>query len=125
MTRLLAAELGPGVRVNALAPGLVKTDFSRALWEGKEEAEAARLPLGRLGTPEDLAHAALFLASDLSSWITGQGVSSFSSYSWATGRMTFSAKSWTHFCICSWSSLSSSENSLISASLVQSALHAR
>jgi NAD(P)-dependent dehydrogenase (short-subunit alcohol dehydrogenase family) len=72
MTRLLAAELGPRVRVNALAPGLVKTDFSRALWEGQEESEAARLPLGRLGTPEDLAQAALFLASDLASWITGQ-----------------------------------------------------
>jgi NAD(P)-dependent dehydrogenase (short-subunit alcohol dehydrogenase family) len=71
MTRLLACELGPGVRVNALAPGLVKTDFSRALWEGKEESEAARLPLGRLGTPLDLAQAALFLASDLASWITG------------------------------------------------------
>jgi len=72
LTRLLAAELGPRVRVNALVPGLVKTDFSRALWEGKEEAEAARLPLARLGRPEDIADAALFLASDLSSWITGQ-----------------------------------------------------
>jgi NAD(P)-dependent dehydrogenase (short-subunit alcohol dehydrogenase family) len=72
LTRMLAAELGPRVRVNALVPGLVKTDFSRALWEGREQAEAARLPLGRLGAPEDVAHAALFLASDLSSWITGQ-----------------------------------------------------
>src|SRR5262245_26287900 len=72
MTRLLACELGPRVRVNALAPGLVKTDFSRALWEGREAAEAARLPLARLGTPEDIAGAALFLASDLASWITGQ-----------------------------------------------------
>jgi NAD(P)-dependent dehydrogenase (short-subunit alcohol dehydrogenase family) len=72
MTRLLACELGPRVRVNALAPGLVKTDFSRALWEGREASEAARLPLARLGTPEDIAGAALFLASDLASWITGQ-----------------------------------------------------
>jgi NAD(P)-dependent dehydrogenase (short-subunit alcohol dehydrogenase family) len=72
LTRMLASELGPRVRVNALAPGLVKTDFSRALWEGREASEAARLPLGRLGTPDDLADAALFLASDLSSWITGQ-----------------------------------------------------
>jgi NAD(P)-dependent dehydrogenase (short-subunit alcohol dehydrogenase family) len=72
MTRLLACELGPRVRVNALAPGLVKTDFSRALWEGREASEAARLPLARLGTPEDIANAALFLASDLASWITGQ-----------------------------------------------------
>jgi NAD(P)-dependent dehydrogenase (short-subunit alcohol dehydrogenase family) len=72
LTRMLACELGPRVRVNALAPGLVKTDFSRALWEGREADEAARLPLGRLGTPEDIAGAALFLASDLASWITGQ-----------------------------------------------------
>ena len=47
------------------------------------------------------------------SWMTSQGVSSFSSYSAATGRMTFSAKSWTHFCICSWSSLRSRLKSLI------------
>ena len=50
------------------------------------------------------------------SWMTGHGVSSFSSYSAATGRITFSAKSWTHFCICSWSSLRSSEKSPISPS---------
>ena len=54
------------------------------------------------------------------SWMTGQGVSSFSSYSAATGRITFSAKSWTHFCICSWSSLRSSEKSAIAGSLLAS-----
>ncbi len=72
LTRQLAGELGPGVRVNALAPGLVKTDFARALWERGEEAIARRLPLGRLGRPEDIAAAALFLCSDAASWITGQ-----------------------------------------------------
>jgi NAD(P)-dependent dehydrogenase (short-subunit alcohol dehydrogenase family) len=71
LTRQLAAELGPGVRVNALAPGLVKTDFARALWERSEEKIAARLPLGRLGEPDDVAKAALFLASDAASWLTG------------------------------------------------------
>jgi NAD(P)-dependent dehydrogenase (short-subunit alcohol dehydrogenase family) len=71
LTKTLAAELAPGVRVNALAPGLVKTDFARALWEPAEDAIAAALPLRRLGTPEDIAHGALFLASDDASWITG------------------------------------------------------
>jgi len=71
LTKTLAAELGPGVRVNAVAPGLVKTDMARALWERGEEAIAARLPLGRLGVPEDIAAAVLFLCSDAASWITG------------------------------------------------------
>ncbi len=71
LTRQLAFELGPGVRVNAIAPGLVKTHLARALWEGAEAAIAARLPLGRLGEPDDIATAALFLASDAASWITG------------------------------------------------------
>ena len=71
LTETLAAELAPGVRVNALPPGLVKTYFARALWEPAEDAVAARIPLRRLGEPEDIAHAALFLASDLASWITG------------------------------------------------------
>lgn len=72
ITRQLAYELAPGVRVNALAPGLVTTDFARALWEGHEEQLARRTPLGRLGRPDDVATAALFLASDAASWITGQ-----------------------------------------------------
>jgi NAD(P)-dependent dehydrogenase (short-subunit alcohol dehydrogenase family) len=72
MTRTLAAELAPGVRVNAIAPGLVKTDMARALWEPNEQAIAKFTPLRRLGEPEDIGKAALFLASDLSSWITGQ-----------------------------------------------------
>ena len=72
LTRTLAADLAPGVRVNAIAPGLVKTDMARALWEPAEQAIAARLPLRRLGEPDDIANAALFLTSDLGSWITGQ-----------------------------------------------------
>jgi len=71
LTRAMANELGPGVRVNAIAPGLVKTDMARALWEEHGDALARRLPLHRLGEPVDIASAALFLASDLSSWITG------------------------------------------------------
>jgi NAD(P)-dependent dehydrogenase (short-subunit alcohol dehydrogenase family) len=71
LTRILAIELGPTVRVNCIAPGLVTTDFSRALWEEGGEGHIARLPLGRLGRPEDVAAAARFLASDQASWITG------------------------------------------------------
>jgi NAD(P)-dependent dehydrogenase (short-subunit alcohol dehydrogenase family) len=74
LTRTLAADLAPQVRVNAIAPGLVKTEFARALWEPAEEAIAARMPLRRLGEPADVANAALFLVSDLGSWITGQTI---------------------------------------------------
>jgi NAD(P)-dependent dehydrogenase (short-subunit alcohol dehydrogenase family) len=70
LTTILAAELAPGVRVNAIAPGIVQTDFSRALWQGLDARDA--VPLGRYGTPADVASAALFLASDASSWITGE-----------------------------------------------------
>jgi NAD(P)-dependent dehydrogenase (short-subunit alcohol dehydrogenase family) len=72
LTSQLAGELGPKVRVNALAPGLVKTEFARALWEPGEEAIARRLPLRRLGEVDDIARAAMFLCSDAASWITGQ-----------------------------------------------------
>ncbi len=73
MTEQLAAELGPGVRVNAICPGLIKTDFARALWEGERGLEVAQgYPLKRLGEPDDIAGAALYLAADTGSWITGQ-----------------------------------------------------
>jgi NAD(P)-dependent dehydrogenase (short-subunit alcohol dehydrogenase family) len=71
LTRTLAAELSPGVRVNALAPGLVKTDMARALWEPNEQAMAGHVPLRRIGEPDDIASAAVFLASEAASWITG------------------------------------------------------
>ncbi len=71
LTRTLAGELGPAVRVNAVAPGLVRTDMARALWEEHGDAFARRLPLARLGEPSDIASAVTFLASDAASWITG------------------------------------------------------
>jgi 3-oxoacyl-[acyl-carrier protein] reductase len=74
LTRQLAQELAPGVRVNAIAPALVKTDMARALWEPNEAAIAKGMPLHRLGEPADIAHAATFLASDHASWITGTTV---------------------------------------------------
>jgi NAD(P)-dependent dehydrogenase (short-subunit alcohol dehydrogenase family) len=73
LTRQLAFELAPDVRVNAIAPGLVKTKLAAALWEGPgEERIAANVPLRRLGVPDDVATAALFLVSDAASWVTGQ-----------------------------------------------------
>jgi NAD(P)-dependent dehydrogenase (short-subunit alcohol dehydrogenase family) len=72
LTRQLAQELAPGVRVNAIAPALVKTDMARALWEPNEEAMARSHALGRLGLPDDIASGALFLISDASSWMTGE-----------------------------------------------------
>jgi NAD(P)-dependent dehydrogenase (short-subunit alcohol dehydrogenase family) len=74
LTRQLALELAPRVRVNAVAPALVKTDMARALWEPNEDAMARMHPLGRLGVPDDIASAALFLVSDASSWMTGEVV---------------------------------------------------
>jgi NAD(P)-dependent dehydrogenase (short-subunit alcohol dehydrogenase family) len=72
LTRQMALELAPGVRVNGIAPGTIVTE---ALLRGTDEAHraaAARRPLARLGTPADVAHAALYLASDASSFMTGQ-----------------------------------------------------
>jgi len=75
LTRQLAAEMAPGVRVNAVCPGLIKTDFARALWdEGRGEQVAQAYPLKRLGEPEDIANAALYLASEASGWMTGQAL---------------------------------------------------
>jgi NAD(P)-dependent dehydrogenase (short-subunit alcohol dehydrogenase family) len=72
LTRQFAMELAPSTRVNCIAPGLVKTALARALWEGNEEEIGKRMPLGRLGEPEDIANAAVFLAGDTASWMTGQ-----------------------------------------------------
>ena len=75
LAKNLAVELGPDkIRVNAIAPGLVKTDFARALWDDPECAtpRIAATPLRRLGEPEDIAGAAVYLASEAASWMTGQ-----------------------------------------------------
>ena len=75
LTKQLAPELGPKVRVNAICPGLIKTDFARMLWEGDRGDEVAKAyPLGRLGETEDIAAAALWLAADSGSWVTGQAI---------------------------------------------------
>jgi NAD(P)-dependent dehydrogenase (short-subunit alcohol dehydrogenase family) len=75
LSKQLAAELGPQVRVNAICPGLIKTDFARMLWEGERGEEVAKAyPLGRLGEVEDIAAAAVWLAADSGSWITGQAI---------------------------------------------------
>ena len=75
LVRNLAVELGPhNIRVNAITPGLVRTDFARALLEDEERAadRIARTPLRRLGEPEDIAGIAVYLASDAGRWTTGQ-----------------------------------------------------
>jgi NAD(P)-dependent dehydrogenase (short-subunit alcohol dehydrogenase family) len=72
LTRQFAMELAPKVRVNGIAPGIVRTHLARALWEGNEEVLNKYMPLGRIGEPEDIATAAVFLAGDTSSWMTGQ-----------------------------------------------------
>jgi NAD(P)-dependent dehydrogenase (short-subunit alcohol dehydrogenase family) len=71
LTKVLAVEMAPRVRVNCIAPGLVKTDFARALWEPQGDKAGLGLPLQRLGEPEDIAGSAVFLASDAARWITG------------------------------------------------------
>ncbi|MEU8968270.1 SDR family oxidoreductase [Streptomyces monashensis] len=72
LTQQLAHEFAPKVRVNAIAPAVVKTKFAQALYEGREEEAAASYPLARLGVPSDIGGAAAFLTSAQSDWITGQ-----------------------------------------------------
>jgi NAD(P)-dependent dehydrogenase (short-subunit alcohol dehydrogenase family) len=77
LARNLAAEFGPhNVRVNCIAPGLIKTDFARALWEDPENLKrsTSRTPLGRIGTPDEIAGAAVFLASAAGTFMTGQSI---------------------------------------------------
>jgi NAD(P)-dependent dehydrogenase (short-subunit alcohol dehydrogenase family) len=77
MAKNLAREFGPdNVRINCIAPGLVKTDFARGLWENPENLKhsVANASLGRIGEPHEIAGAAVFLASDASSFMTGQTI---------------------------------------------------
>ncbi|MDK3018272.1 SDR family NAD(P)-dependent oxidoreductase [Pseudodonghicola flavimaris] len=77
LVRNLAAEFGPkGIRVNAICPGLIRTDFARELWDKPEVAAkiTAEIPLRRLGEPEDFKGLAVFLASDASRYMTGQAL---------------------------------------------------
>ncbi|MGY4396415.1 NAD(P)-dependent dehydrogenase (short-subunit alcohol dehydrogenase family) [Sphingomonas sp. UYAg733] len=77
LARNLAHEFGPdNVRVNCIAPGLIKTDFARALWEDPERIKAANtsVPLRRIGEPDEIAGAVVFLASRASAFMTGQAI---------------------------------------------------
>ncbi|MCX6465258.1 MAG: SDR family oxidoreductase [Pseudonocardiales bacterium] len=72
LTEELAWQLGPAIRVNAVAPAIVKTKFATALYAAGEEKVAAAYPMKRLGEPEDIARAVAFLVSDQAAWITGE-----------------------------------------------------
>ncbi|MFB9313645.1 SDR family oxidoreductase [Nocardioides plantarum] len=74
LTETLAQELGPDIRVNAVAPAVVKTRFAEALYVGREEEASANYPLKRLGETDDIGSLTAFLLSDDASWITGQTI---------------------------------------------------
>lgn len=75
-TKSIAQELGSrAVRCNAIAPGFIETDMTHYLKDGGGEQWASKIPLGRFGKPEEIANAALFLASDMSAYVTGQVIS--------------------------------------------------
>ncbi len=73
MTKSMARELASrNIRVNAVAPGFIDTEMTQAMTDSAKEAGLAQVPLGRMGTPEDIANTVAFLASDRASYITGQ-----------------------------------------------------
>ena len=73
LTKSLARELGKdGIRVNAVAPGVIMTDMMKKVPEERIKGIIATIPLGRIGKPEDIANAFLFLASDMASYVTGE-----------------------------------------------------
>ncbi len=74
LTTQLGFELAPDIRVNAVAPAVIKTRFAEALYEGREAETAAGYPLARLGVPEDVSGVVAFLLSDDAAWITGQTI---------------------------------------------------
>ncbi|NMN98358.1 SDR family oxidoreductase [Antrihabitans stalactiti] len=74
LTELMAVELGPDIRINGVAPAVVKTRFATKLYEGREDEVTAAYPLGRLGVPEDIGGVVAFLLSDDAAWLTGQTV---------------------------------------------------
>lgn len=86
LTRHQAQELGPKVRVNAIAPGVVRTKLAEELWRDHEAAVADTTPLARIGEPEDIGPLAAFLAGQTSSWITGETIVIDGGQRWGTGR---------------------------------------
>ncbi|MBI5940381.1 MAG: SDR family oxidoreductase, partial [Caulobacterales bacterium] len=77
LARNLAHEYGPyGIRVNCIAPGLIKTDFAKALWDNPETLKRSTetVPLRRIGDPDEIAGAAVFLASSAGTFMTGQAM---------------------------------------------------
>ena len=74
VTKQLALELSPRVRVNAICPGVVRTRLAEALWKDHEDPLSASIALGRIGEPADVAGAVAFLVSDAASWITGEAM---------------------------------------------------
>ena len=77
LTQLTGKEWAPsGVRVNCIAPGLIRTDFAKALWENPDTLKAVTrsTPMKRIGEPHEIAGAAVFLASPASTYITGQTI---------------------------------------------------
>jgi NAD(P)-dependent dehydrogenase (short-subunit alcohol dehydrogenase family) len=83
-TKCLALELGPRIRCNAVCPGVIRTEMTRYIWENPEHAQRAsdRVALKRMGMPEDIARAALYLSSDESAFTTGTEITVDGGFCW-------------------------------------------